>query len=216
MTARPADFSLNSQPVSATYPVCKRCADVAVATILLIVGAPVLALIAFLVWRHDRGPVFFVQRRVGRDGKEFDFPKFRSMVVDADSLKSSLAGSNEANGPIFKIREDPRITPVGKQLRRLSLDELPQLWCVLKGEMSLVGPRPHLLSEIRAYPEYPLERLGVPPGLVCHREVGGRSELDFEAWIASDLAYVRSRTLAGDVRIFLKAIPAVFLCRGAY
>ncbi|MFM7320394.1 MAG: sugar transferase, partial [Armatimonadota bacterium] len=136
MTARPADFSLDSQSISATYPLCKRMADIFVSAVLLLLAAPLLALIALAIRLHDRGPVFFVQRRVGRDGREFDFPKFRSMVVDADARKASLAERNEADGPVFKMREDPRITPVGRLLRKSSLDEMPQLWCVLRGQMS--------------------------------------------------------------------------------
>ena len=182
----------------------------------MLIGAPVFLAVALLVWSHDRGPILFVQRRVGRDGREFDFPKFRSMVVDAEARKESLRCVNEVDGPVFKIKDDPRITRVGRFLRRTSLDELPQMWCVLRGDMSLVGPRPHLMSEIRRHSAYPMERLSVPPGLVCHREVGGRSDLTFEQWLDSDLAYVRSRSLKLDLRIFLRAIPAVIRCRGAY
>lgn len=198
------------------YPAVKRGLDILLSLVALLLLSPLFLVLIALVYLQDRGPVFYSQQRVGRDGVPFSFHKFRSMVVDADRIKAQLAAQNEAEGPIFKMRRDPRITPVGRILRRFSLDELPQFWNVLKGDMSLVGPRPHLPAEIAACPEYPRERLTVAPGLVCLREVGGRSELTFEQWLQSDLDYIRRRSVWLDLSILLRAIPAVVCCRGAY
>ncbi|WP_395145454.1 sugar transferase [Armatimonas sp.] len=194
----------------------RRALDIAVAATALTVLAPVLATVALLVWSEDRGSILFHQERVGQNGKRFAFYKFRSMVANAEALKESLSTKNEASGPIFKMQHDPRITRIGRVLRRYSLDELPQLWNVLKGDMSLVGPRPHLPREIESYPNYPLERLSVPPGLICLREVSGRSRLTFEEWIALDLEYVRKRSLLLNLSILLRALPAVLRGDGAY
>ena len=194
----------------------RRALDIAVSVTALTLLAPLLASVAVLVWAEDRGPVLFHQERVGQGGERFAFYKFRSMVVNAESLKESLSAQNEASGPIFKMKQDPRITRIGRVLRRYSLDELPQLWNVLKGDMSLVGPRPHLPREIASCPEYPLERLSVRPGLICLREVSGRSRLTFEEWIALDLEYVRHRSLLLDLSILLRALPAILRGDGAY
>jgi len=198
------------------YETAKRLADVVCACTFLLIAFPLYATIALMIWTHDRGPVIYWQWRVGRHGKPFRFLKFRSMVRDADALKADLAQSNEAHGPIFKMKVDPRVTRVGRVLRRYSLDELPQMIHVLTGEMSLVGPRPHLPSEIEQCPHYPLERLSVSPGLLCFREVTGRSEMSFDHWIATDLDYVRRRSVLVDMSILLKSIPAVLAARGAY
>jgi len=205
-----------------SYSVLKRVGDIAGSGLALVVLSPVMGAIALFVVLQDRGPVLYSQDRVGRDGKTFRFYKFRSMVRDADRRKKELARANEADGPIFKMKDDPRVTAVGRFLRRYSLDELPQFWNVLRGDMSLVGPRPHLPTEIANCADYPRERLSVPPGIVCLREVGGRSELTFRQWLESDLEYVRRRSLWLDLSILLRAIPAVFvrtrriLIRAAY
>lgn len=194
----------------------RRTLDILVAFTALTLLTPLLATLALLVWSEDRGPVFFQQERVGRGGRRFAFYKFRSMVPDAEALKASLSQQNEATGPIFKMKDDPRVTRIGRVLRRYSLDELPQLWNVLKGDMSLVGPRPHLPRELEQCPSYPQERLSVPPGLICLREVSGRSKLTFDEWIALDLEYVRHRSLLLDLSILLRAIPAILRGDGAY
>lgn len=205
----PASAQRQREPV-------RRALDILVALVMLTLLAPLLAVIAFLVWQEDRGAILFQQERVGRGGRRFAFYKFRSMVPNAEALKASLSQQNEATGPIFKMKDDPRITRVGRVLRRYSLDELPQFLNVLKGDMSLVGPRPHLPKEIEQCPTYPMERLSVPPGLICLREVSGRSRLTFEEWIALDLEYVRQRSLWLDLKILLRAVPAVLRGDGAY
>lgn len=198
------------------YPLLKRFGDCLVSSLVLGLGAPVFLVIAILVKVQDGGPVIYSHERVGRGGRRFQFFKFRSMVLDADRIKAELLESNESDGPIFKMKQDPRVTRVGRVLRRFSLDELPQFWNVLRGDMSLVGPRPHLQSEIDACPDYPMERLSVAPGLVCLREVGGRSDMTFAQWLETDLDYVRRRSLWLDLRILCRLIPAVLTARGAY
>ena len=201
---------------SAVYLAVKRTLDVCVASIALLVLAPVLLLIALAILWEDGGPVLFWQNRVGRDGKLFRFYKFRSMVRDAERLKETLAAHNEAAGPIFKMRQDPRVTRVGRVLRKYSLDELPQLFNVLRGDMSLVGPRPHLPQEVALYTARHRQRLSVRPGLVCLREVHGRSNLSFERWIELDLIYIAYRSLRTDLRILWHLVPAVLRAEGAY
>jgi len=199
-----------------TYLVLKRCLDVALAGLLLILLLPLLALIAIVIFIDNPGPILFSQMRVGRDNRLFRFYKFRSMVKNAPALQAQLERENEAEGPIFKMRRDPRVTRVGRILRKYSLDELPQLVSVLLGEMSLVGPRPHLPSEVAQYEDHQRMRLTVQPGLVCLREIYGRSELTFERWIELDLQYIASRSLRTDLEILLKLVPAVLCGRGAY
>lgn len=196
--------------------VVKRGLDIGVALLAITALSLPISIIALAIKCTDGGPIFYSQERVGRGGNRFKFFKFRSMVTNADALKDKLLAHNEADGPIFKMKNDPRITPVGRVIRKWSLDELPQLWNVLRGDMSLVGPRPHLPREIAEYKNYPAERLSVQPGLLCLREVTGRSELTFEAWIASDLEYIEKRSLWLDIQILLKAIPAILLAKGAY
>lgn len=194
----------------------KRAIDVAVASVLLVLLAPVFVAVAAAVRLTSAGPVIYRQTRIGRDGRPFAFWKFRSMYADADAQRNDLEAHNEAVGPIFKIRDDPRVTPVGYWLRRLSLDELPQLCHVWSGKMSLVGPRPHLPDEVAAYGDRERRRLYVKPGITCIREVSGRSELEFDAWIDLDLRYIDEWSLGLDLKIMAKTIPAVLTGRGAY
>lgn len=201
---------------SGAYPLLKRGLDIILALTALVFLTPLFVVIALIIYLNDRGPIFYAQQRVGYLGRSFTFYKFRSMVVNADALKCKLACQNEASGPIFKMKNDPRITPIGRFLRKTSLDELPQFWNVLRGDLSLVGPRPHLQSEIDNYPDYPRERFMVMPGLICFREIRGRSSLTFEQWLDLDIEYVRSRSFALDVKILLQAVPAILLGRGAY
>jgi exopolysaccharide biosynthesis polyprenyl glycosylphosphotransferase len=189
---------------------------------LLITGAGVLAIspllvaIAVAVKLDSPGPVFYRQQRVGKNGRHFWMYKFRSMVVDADRRLAELRTHNEATGPLFKMRRDPRITRIGGFLRRWSLDELPQLLNVLRGEMSLVGPRPPLPSEVAEYEDWQMGRLRAVPGLTGLWQVSGRSEVPFHDMVRLDLHYIRNWSLGLDVEILLRTIPAVMTNRGAY
>ncbi len=201
---------------SAGERLAKRAVDVVGALTMLILLAPLLAIIALVVRATSPGPALFVQDRVGRDDRTFRFYKFRSMRVDAEEVRGGLETDNEATGPVFKIKADPRVTPVGRILRVLSLDELPQLVSVLTGSMSLVGPRPPLPIEVDRYSSHERQRLTVTPGLTCIWQVSGRSDICFEEWVEMDLAYIRRWSLALDLRILLQTLPAVLSGRGAY
>ena len=172
------------------YEIAKRMFDVAVGVLLLLSLLPLLLVTALLVKATSPGPAFFRQRRCGREGRTFTCYKFRTMVDGADALKGSLLARNEVTGPIFKIRNDPRVTPLGRLLRKTSIDELPQLLNVIRGEMSLVGPRPPLPEEVATYSSCERLRLSVPAGLTCLWQVSGRSNLSFEQWMELDLEYV--------------------------
>jgi len=198
------------------YLTCKRAIDIVGAIIALVVLFPFLIIVAFAIYLENPGPILFPQIRVGRNNLPFRFYKFRSMVKNAADLQASLLASNEATGPIFKMRNDPRVTRVGRILRRYSIDELPQFFNVLKGDMSLVGPRPHLPSEVALYTLEQHKRLSVQPGLVCMREVTGRSELTFDRWIETDLEYIACRSMRKDLSILMRLVPAVIGARGAY
>ncbi len=194
----------------------KRLIDLVVSVAALGVLAPVLALVALAIWLDSRGPILFVQQRVGLNGRRFRFYKFRTMVDGADRLQHQLEAMNEARGPVFKIRYDPRVTRVGRWIRRLSLDELPQLLNVVKGEMSLVGPRPLPIRDVsRIDVRAHKRRMSVKPGITCLWQVDGR-EPEFESWIKTDMQYIDNWSLALDVKILLKTIPAVLSGRGAY
>jgi lipopolysaccharide/colanic/teichoic acid biosynthesis glycosyltransferase len=205
--------ALESGPL---YEMTKRSADILIASLLLIALFPIFALVALAVFLEDRGPILYYQVRVGKNGKGFRFYKFRSMVTNADAIKAKLAAQNEADGPIFKMSNDPRITRIGRVLRRYSIDELPQLMNVLRGEMSLVGPRPHLPSEAALYTERQQLRTQVQPGLLCFREVFGRSKMTFEEWVELDLLYIEHRSVRTDLLILMRTIPAVLSAEGAY
>lgn len=193
----------------------KRVFDVVGASALLVVTAPLLGVAALAVWFESGGPVVLRQPRAGRFGVPFPMFKLRTMVVDAPSRRASLEGSNEADGPVFKLRSDPRVTRVGRVLRRWSIDELPQLLNVVRGEMSLVGPRPPLLDEVARYSRAERRRLAERPGLTCTWQVSGRSDLGWQTWLAMDLAYVDGWTLSGDLLLLLRTVPAVISGRGA-
>ncbi len=200
------------------YPLAKRTLDIALSAAALLILFPLFAVIALAIWIEDRGPVFYSQQRIGCHGVPFRFFKFRSMVRNADALKERLIrdGGNEAGEVIFKMKHDPRVTRAGRLLRKYSLDELPQFLNVLKGDMSLVGPRPHLPREVDAYREPGYHaRNSVPPGLLCLREVQGRSNLTFEQWIALDLLYIEHQSMRTDLWILMRALPAVLKAEGA-
>lgn len=171
---------------------------------------------AVLIKVDSPGPVFFKQKRIGKQGKPFLLYKFRSMYKDADAIVEKLNDLNEADGPIFKIRKDPRITRVGAILRKISMDELPQFINVMKGEMSLVGPRPPLPREVDKYNDYQRGRLAVRPGLTCLWQVQGRSNIPFDRWVELDLEYIRCQSLWLDLKILFKTIPAVLKGTGAW
>lgn len=191
----------------------KRSIDIAVSLIMLILLSPILLIIAFLV-KIDGGPAFYVAKRVGRYGQEFNFPKFRTMRVDADKYKANLM--QEKDPKLFKMRDDPRITKIGKFLRKTSLDELPQLWTTLTGDMSLVGPRPPLPQEVALYSIEERRKLDITPGITGLWQVSGRSDIPFQEQMRLDLAYIESQSLWLDFIILLKTIPAVIFGKGAY
>jgi exopolysaccharide biosynthesis polyprenyl glycosylphosphotransferase len=194
----------------------KRALDIGVVSLGLIAISPLLALISLAIVIDSRGPIFFGQQRVGKDGRHFRMLKFRSMVTDADRRLAALREHNEVSGPMFKMRRDPRVTRVGRFIRRWSLDELPQLFNVLRGEMSLVGPRPPVPSEVSEYEEWQLGRLRAVPGLTGLWQVSGRSEVSFHDMVRLDLHYIRNWSLSLDIEILLRTIPAVLTSRGAY
>lgn len=196
----------------------KRALDVLAVLAALVVLLPLFALVALAIWLHDRGPVLFWQERVGLHGRIFKFPKFRSMCVNAEAVRAALMANNEhgSQGVTFKMKRDPRITPIGRLIRRTSIDELPQLWCVLCGDMSLVGPRPPLVSEVARYSLLERQRLSVTPGLTCIWQVSGRSEIPFPQQVRMDIDYIQHRSLAADVKLLAKTVPAVVRGRGAY
>lgn len=194
----------------------KRALDLVLGSLLLLAALPLIAIAAILVKLDSPGPVFHRAVRVGRGGRKFTFLKLRSMQRDAEELRGLLLHLNEAQGPAFKLTNDPRVTRVGRLLRKTSLDELPQLLHVVQGAMSLVGPRPPFPEEVERYEPWMLRRLAVRPGLTCLWQIRGRSDLSFEEWMRLDLEYVDRYSLALDLQILLLTVPAVISGRGAY
>ncbi len=193
----------------------KRVIDLIVAGFLLVVLSPLLLMLGFMVRLTSRGPVFYPWKVVGKNGRPFTGYKFRSMVENADQMKATLEELNEMSGPVFKITNDPRITPVGAWMRRYSLDELPQLYSVLKGDMSLVGPRPPLVTEYVRFTGYQRQKLAVTPGMTCLWQINGRNQLsDFDEWVALDLEYIRCWSLWFDFKILLRTAWVVFAGSG--
>jgi lipopolysaccharide/colanic/teichoic acid biosynthesis glycosyltransferase len=194
----------------ATYLAAKRVLDVIGAMLLLVFLLPLFLLLAIGIKFGSPGPVFYRWPVVGKGGSPFTSYKFRTMVTDADRLKSSLLEQNEMEGPVFKMKNDPRITPVGKLLRKFSIDELPQLWSVLKGDMSFVGPRPPLQSEYARFTDWQSQKLSVKPGITCTWQVMGRNRVsDFQHWVELDLEYIQRRGFWYDLKILLLTVPAV-------
>lgn len=195
----------------------KRLFDVAVSCMMLVLLIPVFAITALCIVLESRGPVFYSQTRVGTDGRHFRFFKFRSMVVGAHNIKDELLKHNESeDGVLFKMKKDPRVTRVGRFIRKFSIDELPQLFNVLIGDMSLVGPRPATPDEVAQYTLEQRKRLHAVPGITCIWQVSGRSEIPFEKQVQLDIEYIRSTSLMSDLIILLKTIPAVLSGKGAY
>lgn len=195
----------------------KRVMDILLSIFAIFAGSPVFLITALLVKLTSPGPIIFSQVRVGRYGRHFKFYKFRSMYIDAEERKKELLKHNESgDGVIFKMKKDPRITPVGRFIRKFSIDELPQLFNVLLGDMSLVGPRPPLPAEVRAYTLEERKRLNITPGITCIWQVSGRSELPFSKQIALDKEYIASRSVWKDFLILLKTVPAILTGKGAW
>lgn len=193
----------------------KRLLDIVLASIGLIVLSPLLLVVAAIIKLGDGGPVLFKQTRVGLHGSHFNFLKFRSMVINAEALKDELLKYNEQTGPAFKMAHDPRITKVGRFIRKYSIDELPQLINILRGDMTIVGPRPPVPREVALYKPWQRRRLSVRPGLTCYWQVGGRNEIGFDEWMLLDLRYVDHWTLAKDITLIAKTVPVVLLGKGA-
>lgn len=201
------------EPLSKT----KRFLDVLVSSAYLTLFSPLMLIVALLIKLTSTGPVIFKQQRAGRGGTPFTFYKFRSMYVDAEERHQALLKDNDhKEGPIFKMRNDPRITPIGRILRRLSIDELPQLFNILRGDMTLIGPRPPTMDEALAYEPWQRKRLDITGGLTCIWQVSGRSEVGFEEWVRMDLEYLRKRSLLFDAGLLLRTVGAVVSGRGAY
>jgi lipopolysaccharide/colanic/teichoic acid biosynthesis glycosyltransferase len=201
---RPEDLSKSKR----SYERAKRIFDVVLSGLALVILSPVLLLIALIIFIDDpHGNPIYVSQRVGKNGRIFNFYKFRSMCINADQKLAALMALNEADGPAFKIKDDPRITRFGRFIRKTSIDELPQLWNVLKGDMSLVGPRPPIPREVEQYDEEQMQRLRVVPGLTCYWQVQpARNSLSFQEWMDLDLKYIRERSFKVDLMIILKTV----------
>ncbi len=195
----------------------KRLIDIFVSALSLLLLSPVFLVVALCIKLTDGGPVVFWQTRVGRWGQEFPFPKFRSMILNAEKLKDDLQLKNDHQQSItFKMKRDPRVTWIGRIIRKYSIDELPQLWSVLKGDMTLVGPRPSLPHEVAQYSLADRRRLDATPGLTCIWQVSGRGDIPFHRQVELDVQYINSQSLWLDLKLLLKTIPAVLLGKGAY
>jgi exopolysaccharide biosynthesis polyprenyl glycosylphosphotransferase len=194
----------------------KRALDVVGALVGILLTAPIMLVTAILIKLESRGPILFRQVRVGKDGEHFLCFKFRSMHIDAEERLTELLAQNEADGPVFKMKTDPRVTRVGRFIRKTSIDELPQLFNVLRGEMSLVGPRPAVPSEVEQYSFEAIGRLHAMPGITGLQQISGRSDIDFKRWVELDLQYISEQSVWKDIEILIKTIPAVLFSKGAY
>lgn len=204
---------LEKKPV---YDVCKRIFDVTMSLLALIVFLPLFVVISIAIRCEDGGKAFYVSTRLTKDGKPFKMYKFRSMHPGAEELLESLMDQNEVKGPAFKIKNDPRVTKVGAFIRRTSIDELPQLLNIIKGDMSIIGPRPPLPREAEQYTPYQMHRLDVKTGLACYHEIHGRSDTtDFDEWVEDDLRYIRERSMLTDIKIIFKVMKMVLSGKGA-
>lgn len=198
------------------YNILKRSFDFLSSLCALIVLSPVLIIVALIIFIDDpHGSPFFTQVRVGQDGKEFKMYKFRSMVCNAEELLKELQAKNEKDGPVFKIKDDPRITRIGHFIRKTSIDELPQLFNVVKGDMSIVGPRPALPKEVAEYNKFQNRRLQVKPGLTCYWQASdNRDDISFEDWMKLDIKYIHERSFWGDIKIILRTVKVVLTGQG--
>jgi exopolysaccharide biosynthesis polyprenyl glycosylphosphotransferase len=208
-------LTFTTTPSNETQLAFKRLLDVTVSLVILALAAPVIIVVALAIKATSPGSVFFKQNRVGLNGRKFTLYKFRTMIEDAHARRGEVEHLNEMTAPVFKAKDDPRITPVGRFLRRFSFDELPQLWNVLKGDMSLVGPRPPIPEEVASYHRWHRRRLSMKPGLTCLWQVSGRNNVDFERWMKMDLQYIDNWSPSLDFKILLRTIPAVLSGKGA-
>ena len=209
-------LTFTTTPSNETQLAMKRMLDVGISMLLLLLALPVISVAALLIKITSPGSVVFKQKRIGLNGRMFTLYKFRTMIADAHARRDEVAHLNEMNGPVFKARVDPRVTPVGRWLRKFSLDELPQLWNVLKGDMSLVGPRPPIPEEVASYHRWHRRRLSMKPGLTCLWQIQGRNEIaDFDRWMQLDLQYIDNWSPSLDMKILLRTIPAVLSGKGA-
>lgn len=198
------------------YDFCKRVFDIVMASFALIVLSPVFLVVAIAIKLEDGGSVFYTQTRLTKGCKEFKMFKFRSMCPDADKKLEELMDRNEMTGPAFKIADDPRVTKVGRFIRKTSIDELPQLVNIIAGDMSIIGPRPPLPREVEQYTPYQLHRLDVKTGLACYHECQGRSDShDFDEWVEADLRYIRERSMLTDIKVIFWTIKVVLTGKGA-
>lgn len=208
------------QPVKVNYNIgylfVKRFFDIVLSILALIALSPLFLVTALAIKADSKGPVIYRQWRSGKNSRPFLMYKFRSMCADADKRLKDLASLNEKDGPVFKMTNDPRVTKVGRFIRRVSIDELPQLVNILKGDMSIVGPRPPLPNEVVQYTPYQMQRLKVKPGLTCYWQIRGRSDLSFDEWIRLDLKYIEERGLWTDFKVIMRTVPVVFGGKGAY
>lgn len=204
------NVKVKEEKIGYLYLLSKRVIDILGALFGLIILSPIVILVGILIKIESKGPIIFSQKRVGLNGKEFNMYKFRSMVVNAEELKRELIEKNEMSGPMFKMKDDPRITKIGKFIRKTSIDELPQLVNVLKGDMSLVGPRPSLPNEVKEFEEWMLKRLEVKPGITCYWQVMGRNNIDFEDWMKLDVKYVKERSFWLDIKLIFKTFFVLF------
>ncbi len=198
------------------YKWLKRGFDIVASGVALIVLSPIFILTSLAILMEDGGPVFFTQERAGKDMKPFTIYKFRSMYKNAESMFERMQAQNEQTGHAFKIKDDPRVTHVGKFIRKYSIDELPQLLNIIKGDMSIVGPRPILYSQMEECNAYEKQRLIVKPGLTCYWQVGGRANIKWDEWVELDLKYIKDMSIGTDLKLIFKTIPIVFESDGAY
>ncbi|HET7710724.1 MAG TPA: sugar transferase, partial [Thermoanaerobaculia bacterium] len=208
-------LTFTTTPSNETHLALKRALDIAVSFLLLMLALPVIVLVSAAIKVTSPGSVLFKQKRIGLNGRMFTLYKFRTMIEDAHERRGEVRHLNEMTGPVFKAKSDPRVTRVGKILRRFSLDELPQLWNVLKGDMSLVGPRPPIPEEVASYHRWHRRRLSMKPGLTCLWQISGRNNIDFDRWMQLDLQYIDNWSPSLDLKILLRTIPAVLSGRGA-
>ncbi len=215
MTVSSDSQRVGIRKISFLYAASKRLLDIFGSFCGILALSPLLLVVAFFI-KLDGGPIFFSQSRVGLGGKKFKMWKFRSMVVNAEALKEQLEAHNESGGPTFKMKNDPRITSIGRFIRKYSIDELPQLWNVLVGDMTIVGPRPALPKEVAKYKVWQAQRLSIKPGLTCIWQTSGRSAIKFDDWMRMDMRYIRTQDFTADVKLITKTVAVVIKGDGAY
>ncbi len=210
------NYNVNKKERASLYLFLKRSVDIIGSFFGLLILSPLFLVISLLIFLGDHHSPFFKQSRMTKNGKVFTMYKFRSMCIEAESMLPNLQCANEVDGPVFKIKDDPRITKIGKFIRKTSIDELPQLINILKGDMSIVGPRPPLPNEVKQYNEYQMQRLSVKSGLTCYWQCSGRNELSFDKWVELDLKYINEMSILTDIKIILMTVVSVFKRNGAY